>query len=162
MRLTCLPILNMCKSREENTMVERKMRSFKWNHFPAWFYYSMVFFLFESVFFLLMVLIKTFIRTLCFYDFWKTVLVKKIHTLPRCGLISPPKCHIFYTGFKAVLYLHNWSPLKPQNKLQKKSRALPLSSCRGLCALTLQLQNHILKKCPPSQLVFAVRNPLKA
>ena len=84
--------------------------------------------------FLPMVFIMTFITTLCFYDFCKTVLVKKCTPCQGVVWVSPSKCHIFYTGFLVVLYLHNWSPLKPQNKLQKKTRALPLSSRRGLCA----------------------------
>ena len=84
--------------------------------------------------FLPMLFIRTFITTLCFYDFCNNSVGRKMHTLPRCGLIFPSKCHIFYTGFSVVLYLHNWSPLKPQNKLQTKSRALPSSSRRGLRA----------------------------
>ena len=88
--------------------------------------------------FLPMVFIRTFITTLCFYvyDFCKTVLVKKCTPFSGVVWFSPSKCHSFYTGFSVteVLYIHNWSPLKPQNKLQKKSRALPSSSRRGLRA----------------------------
>ena len=84
--------------------------------------------------FLPMVFIRTFITTLCFYGFCKTVLVKKCTPCQGVVWFFPSKCHIFYTGFSVVLYLHNWSPLKPQNKLQKKSRALPSSSRRGLRA----------------------------
>ena len=61
-------------------------------------------------------------------------MVKKCTPCQGVVWFSPSKCHIFYTGFSVVLYLHNWSPLKPQNKLQKKSRALPSSSRRGLRA----------------------------
>ena len=89
-----------------------------------------------------------------------TVLVKKCTPCQGVVWFSPSKCQIFYTGFSVVLYLHNWSPLKPQNKLQKKSRALPSSSRRGLRTRTLQTQ--VLKKWPPSQLVFAVRTSPKA
>ena len=81
-----------------------------------------------------MVFIMFFIATVCSYDFCKTVLVKKRTPCQGVVWFSPSKCHIFYTGFSVVLYLHNWSPLKPQNKLQKKSRALPSSSRRGLRA----------------------------
>ena len=63
-----------------------------------------------------------------------TVLVKKCTPCQGVVWFSPSKCHIFYNGFSEVLYLHNWSPLKPQNKLQKKSRELPSSSRRDLCA----------------------------
>ena len=77
--------------------------------------------------FLPMLFIRTFLTTLCFYDFCKTVLVKKCTPCQGVVWVSLSKCHIFYTGFSVVLSLHNWSPLKPQNKLQKKSRALPLS-----------------------------------
>ena len=93
-----------------------------------------VFFFTKVCVFLPMVFIRTFITTLCFYDFCKTVLVKKCTPCQGVVWFSPSKCHIFYTGFSVVLYLHNWSPLKPQNKLQKKSRALPSSSRRGLRA----------------------------
>ena len=81
-----------------------------------------------------MLFIRTFITTLCFYDFCNNSVGKQMHTLPRCGLIFPFQMPYFYTGFSVVLYLHNWSPLKPQNKLQKKSRALPSSSRQGLRA----------------------------
>ena len=111
------------------------MRCFEWNHIPALFYITAGVFSFTKVcIFLPMVFIRTFITTLCFYDFCKTVLVKKCTPCQGVVWFSPSKCHIFYTGFSVVLYLHNWSPLKPQNKLQKKSRALPSSSRRGLRA----------------------------
>ena len=127
-------------------MISSKMRPFEWNHTSALFYNSVVCFVFTKVcIFLPMVFIRTFITTLCFYDrtfittlcfydFCKTVLVKKCTPCQGVVWFSPSKCHIFYTGFSVVLYLHNWSPLKPQNKLQKKSRALPSSSRRGLRA----------------------------
>ena len=88
---------NICATAawEENTMIERKMRPFKWNHFPAWFITAWCVFFYQSVCFFPLVFIKTFIATLCFYGFWKTVLVKKIHTLPRCGLIFPSQMPYF-------------------------------------------------------------------
>ena len=89
-------------------------------------------FFYQSMYFLPMVFIWTFITTLCFYDFDKTVLVKKCTPCQGVVWFFPLKCHIFYTGFSVVLYLHNWSPLRPQNKLQKKLRVLPSSSRRGL------------------------------
>ena len=65
-----------------------------------------------------------------------TVLVKKCTPCQGVVWFSPSKWHIFYTGFSVVLYLYNWSPLKPapQNKLHKKLRVLSSSSCRGLRA----------------------------
>ena len=88
--------------------------------------------------FLPMVFIRTstFITTLCFYDFCKTVLVKKCTvTLPRCGLIFPFQMPYFlHWLFTSSTLLTQLKPLKPKNKLQKKSRALPSSSRRGLRA----------------------------
>ena len=86
--------------------------------------------------FLPMLFIRTFITTLCFYDFCNNSVGKKMHTLPRCGLIFPFQMPYFlhWLFSTSSTLLHNWSPLKPQNKLQKKSRALPSSSRRGLRA----------------------------
>ena len=110
--------------------------------------------------FLPMVFFRTFIATLCFYDFCKTVLVKKRTPCQGVVWFSPSKCHIFYTGFSVVLYLHNWSPLKPQNKLQKSRGRCPRAPAGAYAPRTLRTQ--VLKKWPPSQLVFAVRTSPKA
>ena len=59
--------------------------------------------------FLPMLFIRTFITTLCFYDFCKTVLVKKCTPCQGVVWFFPSKCHIFYTGFSVVLYWHKWS-----------------------------------------------------
>ena len=146
MSLICLPIF-ACQWQRKHINTEKnaafwvKPHSclFLWQHMHGVFSFTKV------CIFLPMVFIRTFITTLCFHDYCKTVLVKKMHTVVW---FSPSKCHIFYTGFSVVLYLHNWNPLKPQNKLQKKSRALPSSSRWGLHA-------------PRTQLVFAVRTSPK-
>ena len=94
--------------------------------------------------FLPMVFIRTFITTLCFYDFCKTVLVKKCTPCQSVVWFSPSKCHIFYTGFSVVLYLHNWSPLKPQNKLQKSWGRCLQAPARAYAPRILRTQ--VLKK----------------
>ena len=111
------------------------MRPFEWNHIgilPSLWQHG-VFSFTKVCIFLPMLFIRTFITTLCFYDFCNNSVGKKMHTLPRCGLIFPFQMP-YFLHFTVELYLHNWSPLKPQNKLQKKSRALPSSTCQGLRA----------------------------
>ena len=111
------------------------MRPFEWNHIPALFYDSMVCFLLpKCVFFYQWCLSGLSSQHYVSMIFDKTVLVKKCTPYQGVVWLFPSKCHIFYTGFSVVLYLHNWSPLRPQNKLQKTSRALPSSSRRGFRA----------------------------
>ena len=133
MSLTCLPIFAWQWGRKHNK-TERKWGLLSETTFLPYFMTARYVSFTKVCIFLPMVFIRTFITTLCFYDFCKTVLVKKCTPCQGVVWFSPSKCHIFYTGFLVVLYLHNWSPLKPQNKLQKKSRALPSSSRRGLRA----------------------------
>ena len=57
-----------------------------------------------------------------------------MHTLPRCGLIFSFQMPYFLHWLFSSTLLTQLKPLKPQNKLQKKSRALPSSSRRGLRA----------------------------
>ena len=136
MSLTCLPIFAWQWGRKHNNTEENEVFWVK-PHSCLILWQQGVFSFTKVCIFLPMVFIRTFITTLCFYDFCKTVLVKKCTPCLAIGVVwfSPSKCHTFYTGFSVVLYLHNWSPfMKPQNKLQKKSRALPLSSHRGLRA----------------------------
>ena len=125
-----------------------------------------VFFSQSVYFFTNGVIIRTFITTLClcFYDFSKTVLVKKCTPCQGVVWFSPSKCHIFYTstGFSVVFYVHNWSPLKPQNKLQKKSRALPSSSRRGLRAPDPAKFNPSSEKMTSQPTCFAVRSSPRA
>ena len=83
--------------------------------------------------FLPMVFIKTFITTLC-TKFLENNVGKKIHTLPRSGLIFPSQMPYFLHWLLSGTLPTQLKPLKPQNKLQKKLRALPSSSRRGLRA----------------------------
>ena len=146
MSLTCLPLFAWQWGRKHNNTEKNEVFWVK-PHSCLILWHQGVFSFTKVCIFLPMVFIRTFITTLCFYDFCmtfittlcfydfcKTVLVKKCTPCQGVVWFSPSKCHIFYTGFSVVLYLHNWSPLKPQNKLQKKSRALPSSSRRGLRA----------------------------
>ena len=159
MILTCLPIFVWQWGRKHNN-TEKNAAFWMKPHCSLILWQHGVFSFTNLCIFLPMVFIRTFITTLCFYDFCKTVLVKKGTPCQGVVWFSPSKCHIFYTGFEVVLYLHNWSPLKPQNNMQKKSRALLSSSRRGLHAP--DPANRVLKKWPPSQLVFAVRTSPKA
>ena len=134
MSLTCLPIFAWQWGRKHNNTEKNEVFWVK-PHSCLILWQQGVFSFTKVCIFLPMVFIRTFITTLCFYGFCKTVLVKKCTPCQGVVWFFPSKCHIFYTGFSVVLYLHNWSPLKPQNKLQKKSRALPSSSRRGLRAL---------------------------
>ena len=79
-------------------------------------------------------IIRTFFTTLCFYDFCNNSVGKKMHTLPRCGLIFPFQMPYFLHWLLSGTLPTQLKPLKPQNKLQKKLRALPSSSRRGLRA----------------------------
>ena len=112
------------------------MQLFQWNHISALFYDSVVCFLLPKCAFFYQCCLSGLSSQHCVsMIFVITVLVKKCTPCQGVVWFSPSKCHIFYTsGFSVVLYLHNWSPLKPQNKLQKKSRALPSSSRLGLRA----------------------------
>ena len=68
--LTSLPIFTQQRARgEENTMIYRKMRPFEWNHIPALFYDSVVwFFLPKCVCVLPMVFVMFSIRTSFFHQ----------------------------------------------------------------------------------------------
>ena len=111
------------------------MRSFlSETTFLPYFMTARCVFFYQSVYFFTNGVYPDFNHNIRFLWFLWNSVGKKMHTLLRCGLIFPFQCHIFYTGFSVELYLHNWSPLKPQNKLQKKSSALPSSYCRGLRA----------------------------
>ena len=83
-----------------------------------------------------------------------------MHTLPRCGLIFPFQMPFFYTGFSVVLYLHNWSPWSLRTSCKKSRGSCPQAPGGAYAPRTLR--TCVLKKWPPSQLVFAVRNPPKS
>ena len=110
------------------------MRSFEWNHIPALFYDSnckVCFLLPKCVFFYQWCLSGLSSQHYVSMIFVLNSVGKKMHTLPRCGLIfsfQMPYC--LHWLFSSTLFIQ-LKPLKPQNKLQKKSRALPSSSCRG-------------------------------
>ena len=161
MSLTCLPIFAWQWGRKHNKTEKNEVFWVK-PHSCLILGQQGVFSLTKVCIFLPMVFIRTFITTLCFYDFCKTVLVLVKKCTPCQGVVwfSPSKCHIFYTGFSVVLYLHNWSPLKPQNKLHKIRGRCPRAPAGAYVPRTLQTQ--VLKKWPPSQLVFAVRTLPKA
>ena len=136
MSLTCLPIFAWQWGRKHNNT---EQNAAFWVKPHSWLFYDsicMVCFLSpKCVFFYQWCLSGLSSQHYVSMIFDKTVLVKKCTPCQGVVWFSPSKFHIFYTGFWVVLTLHNWSPLKPQTKLQKKSRALSSSSSRGLRAL---------------------------
>ena len=83
--------------------------------------------------FLPMVFIRTFITTLCFHDFCKTVLVKKCTPCQGVVWFFPSKCHIFYTGFSVVLYkLTHMKPPEASEQAAKKVEGAALELPSGL------------------------------
>ena len=159
MSLTCLPIFAWQWGRKHNN-TEKNAAFWVKPHSYLILWQHGVFSFTKVCIFSPMVFIRTFITTLCFYDFCKTVLVKKCTPcLEGVVWFSPSKCHIFYTGFSVVLFLHNWSPLKPQNKLKKRRGRCPWAPAGAYVPRTLR--TRVLKKWPPSQPFFAAHTPPK-
>ena len=122
-------------SGEENTVKCRKMQTFEWNQIPALFYDSVVCFLFpKCAFFYQCCLIMFFITTVCFefYDFCKTVLVKKY--TPCQGIIwfSLTKVISFTLAFMWELNYTIKAWLSLRTTWKNDSRALPSNSHWGL------------------------------
>ena len=138
MSLTCLPIFAWQWGRKHNN-TEKNEAFWGKPHSCIILWEHGVFSFTKVCIFLPMVFIRTlnFITTLCFYDFCKTVLIKKCTPCQGVVWFSPSKYHILYTGFSVVLYLHNWSPwsLRILEQAAKKSRALRSCSRRCLRAL---------------------------
>ena len=85
--------------------------------------------------FLPMVFIRTFITTLCFYDFFKTVLVRKRTPCQGVVLFSPSKCHIFYTAFNfSSTLLTQLKPPEASEQAAKKVEGAALKLPPGLRA----------------------------
>ena len=79
---------------------------------------------------------------------------KKMHTLPRCGLIFPFQMPYFlHWLFSSTLH----TQLKPPEASEQAAKKAPAGA---YAPRTLRTQ--VLKKSPPSQLVFAVRTSPKA
>ena len=154
MSLTCLPIFAWQWGRKHNNTEENEAFWLK-PHSCLILWQPVCFLLQKFVFFTNGVYHVFHHNSMCLW-FCKTVLVKKCTPYQGVVWFSPSKCHIFYTGFSGVLYLHNWSPLimKPQNKLQKSRGRCPRAPAGAYAPRTLRTQ--VLKKWPPSQLVFAV------
>ena len=98
MSLPCLPIFAWQLGRKQNDI--EIIAAFSVKPQPCVILWQHGVFSFTKVcIFLPMVFIRTFTTTLCFYDFCKTVLVKKCTPCQGVVWFSPSKCHIFYTGF---------------------------------------------------------------
>ena len=81
-----------------------------------------------------MLFIRTFITTLCFYDFCNNSVGKKMHTLPRCGLIFSFQMPYFLHWLFSSTLLTQLKPPEASEQAAKTLRTLPSSSRRGLCA----------------------------
>ena len=98
-------------------------------------------------------MIMTFLTMLCFYDFWKTVLVKNTH-LAKVWFDFPLPNAIFFTlAFKWYFTYTIEAPLSLRTSC-KKSRGHCPRAPTGAYAPRI-LRTRVLKKWPPSQLVFA-------
>ena len=82
--------------------------------------------------FLPMVFIRTFITTLCFHDFCKTVLVKKMHTLPRCGLIFPFQMPYSLHWLLSSTLVTQLKPPEASEQAAKKFKGAALELLPGL------------------------------
>ena len=123
---------------EENIMIEKKMRPFKWNKFPAWFYYSMVCFLLPKCVFFINGVYHDFHHNIMFLWFFENSVGKKLHTLPRCGLIFPSQMPYFLHWLLSGGLPTQLKPLKPQNNMKKNVEGIALKlppglTCPGPC-----------------------------
>ena len=117
---------------EENTMIYRKMRPFEWNHILALFYDSVVCFLLpKCVFFYQWCFIMFFITTLCFYDFCKTVLVKK-YTPCKVWFDFPLPNAISSHWLLCGTLTTQLKPIKSQNNVKKWLKGAALELPPGL------------------------------
>ena len=143
-------------------MICSKMRPFEWNHTPALFYDSasvVCCFLPKCAFFYQWCLSCFFITTLCFYDFCKTVLVKKYTPCQGMSWFSPTKCHNCYTGF--MWYFNytikaHWASGQHKKRLEGAALELPPGLTRpGPC------EPEFWKNDLPANLFFAACTPPK-
>ena len=88
--------------------------------------------------FLPMLFIRTFITTLCFYDFCNNSVGKKMHTLPRCGLIFPFQMPYFLHWLFSITLLTRLKPPEASEQAAKKVEGAALElppglTCPGPC-----------------------------
>ena len=136
MSLTCLPIFAWQWGRKHNNTEKNEAFWVKPHFWQCLIFWQHGVFSFTKVcIFLPMVFIRTFMTTLCFYDFCKTVLVKKCTPCHwRCGLIFPFQMVYFLHWLFSSTLLTQLKPPEASEQAAKKSRALPSSSLRGLRA----------------------------
>ena len=131
-------------------MICRKLQPFERTTFLPYFMTAWCVFIYQSVvFFLPMVFIMFLITTLCFYDFCKTVLVKKY--TPCQGIIwfSLPND---ISVILAFMWYFNYT-IKAHSASEQHEK-----TARGCCPRTptgvymhRTLRTHVLKNWPPSQ-----------
>ena len=83
--------------------------------------------------FLLMLFIRTLITTLCFYDFCNNSVGKKMHTLPRCGLIFPFQmpCFLHWLFSSTLLTQLIMKPPEASEQAAKKVKGAALQLLPG-------------------------------
>ena len=84
--------------------------------------------------FLPMLFIRTFITTLCVYNFCNNSVGKKMHTLPRCGLIFPFQMPYFLHWLFSSTLLTHLKPPEASEQAAKKVEGAALEHPRGLRA----------------------------
>ena len=132
-RYTCLPIFAWQWGRKHNKTEKNEVFWVK-PHSCLILWQQGVFSFTKVCIFLPMVFIRTFITTLCFYDFCKTVLVKKY--TPCQGMIwfSLTNSISFTLAFMWWFNYTIKTPLRLRKTWKNGSRALPSNSRRGLRA----------------------------
>ena len=109
-------------------------------------------------------IIRTFFTTLCFYDFFNNSAGKKMHTLPRCGLIFPFQMPYFlHWLFSSTLLIQ----LKPpeagaSEQAAQKVEGAVLKLLPGLTRPGPCKPKFWKNDLPATGLVFAVRTSPKA
>ena len=83
-----------------------------------------------------------------------------MHTLPRCGLISLFQMPYFLHWLLSSTLLTQLKPPEASEQAANKRGRCPRAPTGAYAPRTLR--TRVLKKLPPSQLVFTVRKPPKA
>ena len=110
------------------------MRPFEWNHIPALFYDSMVCFLLpKCVFFYQWCLLGLSSQHYVSMIFvLQNSVGKKMHTLPRCGLIFPFQMPYFLHWLFSSTLLKQLKPLEASEQAAKKVEGAALELLPGL------------------------------
>ena len=155
MSLTCLPIFAWQWGRKQNNTEKNEVFWVK-PHSCHILWQQGVFSFTKVCIFLPMVFIQSFITTLCVYDFCKTVLVKKCTPCQGVVWFSLPNAIFLHWLFSTYTIEAPWSL---RTSCKKSRGRCPRALAGAYVPRTLRTQ--VLKKWPPSKLVFAVRTSPK-